>query len=69
MNTQQPPQLTTKNLMILSDQLGAEALLVHKYSQAAQGVTDPAVQSQLNSAADQHRQHYQTLLSYLNSHQ
>ncbi|MHB1405556.1 MAG: hypothetical protein ACYCV0_08190 [Desulfitobacteriaceae bacterium] len=69
MNTQQPPQLTTKNLMILSDQLGAEALLVHKYSQAAQGVTDPAVQSQLNSMANQHRQHYQGLLAYLNSHQ
>ncbi|GAB6174317.1 hypothetical protein JCM15765_37950 [Paradesulfitobacterium aromaticivorans] len=69
MKTQQPPQLTTKNLMILSDQLGAEALLVHKYTQASQGVSDPAVKTQLSSMADQHRQHYQTLLTYLNSHQ
>jgi len=63
------PQLTTKNLAILSDQLGQEALLVHKYAQAAQAVTDPALRSQLTSMSDQHRNHYNTLLNYLNSHQ
>ncbi len=63
------PQLTTKNLAILSDQLGQEALLVHKYSHAAQAVTDPAIRSQLFSMSDQHRKHYDTLLNYLNSHQ
>ena len=63
------PQLTAKNLTILGDQLSAEALLVHKYAQAAQMVQDPAVRSQLNSMSEQHRHHYNSLLNYLNSHQ
>lgn len=69
MNTSQQPELTSKNLAILNDQLGAEALLVHKFAQAAQSVQDPAVRSQLSSMSEQHRKHYNTLLSYLNSHQ
>jgi hypothetical protein len=71
MNTQNQnaPQVTAKNLAILSDTLNYEALMVHKFAQAAQSVQDPAVQSQLNSASELHRQHYNTLLNYLNSHQ
>ncbi|MHB1654282.1 MAG: ferritin-like domain-containing protein [Desulfitobacteriaceae bacterium] len=69
MPNQSAPQLTTKNLTILSDQLGHEALLVHKYSHAAQSVNDPAIRSQLYSISEQHRKHYDTLLDYLNSHQ
>lgn len=68
MNTSMP-ELTTKNLSILNDQLGAEALLVHKFAQAAQSVQDPAVSSQLSSMSELHRKHYDTLLNYLNSHQ
>lgn len=62
-------QLSSKNLAILNDQLGAEALLVHKYAHAAQSVQDPAIRSQLFSISEQHRRHYDTLLNYLNSHQ
>jgi len=40
MTTSKPPELTTRNLAILNDQLGAEALLVHKFDQAAQFVQD-----------------------------
>lgn len=68
MNTSMP-ELTTKNLSILNDKLGAEALLVHKFAQAAQSVQDPAVSSQLSSMSELHRKHYDTLLNYLNSHQ
>ena len=63
------PELTAKNLTILNDQLGAEALLVHKFSQAAQSVQDQAIKSQLSAISGQHRKHYDTLLNYLNSHQ
>lgn len=63
------PELTARNLAILNDQLGAEALLVHKFNQAAQSVQDQAVSSQLSSISQQHRKHYDTLLNYLNSHQ
>jgi len=66
---QNAAELSSKNLSILSDQLGAEALLVHKYAHAAQSVQDPAISSQLNSISEQHRKHYDTLLNYLNSHQ
>lgn len=69
MPNQNAPQLTSKNLTILGDQLGAEALLVHKYAHAASAVQDPALRSQLYSMSEQHRKHYDTLLSYLNSHQ
>ena len=69
MNNQAGPQITAKNLTILGDALNSEALLVHKYAQASQTVQDPAVKSQLTSASDLHRQHYNTLLNYLNSHQ
>jgi len=63
------PELTAKNLTILNDQLGAEALLVHKFAQAAQSVQDQAISSQLSAISGQHRKHYDTLLNYLNSHQ
>jgi len=68
MNTTNP-ELTSKNLTILNDQLGAEALLVHKFAQAAQSVQDQAISSQLTSISQLHRKHYDTLLNYLNSHQ
>lgn len=68
MNTSKP-ELTARNLAILNDQLGAEALLVHKFSQAAQSVQDQAISSQLSNISAQHRKHYDTLLNYLNSHQ
>ncbi|SPF55576.1 conserved hypothetical protein [Candidatus Desulfosporosinus infrequens] len=63
------PELTAKNLTILNDQLGAEALLVHKFAQASQSVKDQAISSQLSSISAQHRKHYDTLLNYLNAHQ
>ena len=68
MNTSKP-ELTTRNLAILNDQLGAEALLVHKFDQAAQSVQDQAISAQFSAISGQHRKHYETLLSYLNSHQ
>ncbi len=69
MSNQNAPQLTSRNLAILNDQLGSEALLVHKYAHAAQSVNDPSIRTQLYSISEQHRKHYDTLLNYLNSHQ
>jgi hypothetical protein len=68
MNTS-TPELSAKNLAILNDQLGAEALLVHKFAQAAQFVQDQSIRTQLTSISELHRKHYDTLLNYLNSHQ
>ncbi len=68
MNTSKP-ELTAKNLAILNDQLGSEALLVHKFAQAAQSVQDQAISTELSNISNQHRKHYDTLLNYLNMHQ
>ena len=68
MNTSKP-ELTARNLAILNDQLGSEALLVHKFAQAAQSVQDQTISSELSAISKQHRRHYDTLLNYLNSHQ
>jgi len=68
MNTSKS-ELTARNLAILNDQLGSEALLVHKFAQAAQSVQDQKISSELSSISKLHRKHYDTLLNYLNSHQ
>ncbi|MFZ3132556.1 MAG: hypothetical protein WA125_16045 [Desulfosporosinus sp.] len=62
-------ELTARNLAILNDQLGSEALLVHKFAQAAQSIQDQKISSELSSISKLHRKHYDTLLNYLNSHQ
>ncbi len=62
-------EITAKNLAILNDQLGAEALLVHKFAQAAQSVQDRTISTELSNISNLHRKHYDTLLNYLNSHQ
>jgi hypothetical protein len=68
MNTSKS-ELTARNLAILNDQLGSEALLVHKFAQAAQSVQDQKISSELSAISNLHRKHYDTLLNYLNSHQ
>ncbi|MGI6119799.1 MAG: hypothetical protein ACOYIB_04380 [Desulfosporosinus sp.] len=62
-------EITSKDLAILKDQLGAEALLVHKFALASQMVQDQKISSELSSISNLHRKHYDTLLNYLNSHQ
>jgi len=63
------PELNAKNLAILNEKLGEEALLVHKFAEAAQSVHDQEISSQLSSISGQHREYYDTLLNYLNYHQ
>ena len=62
-------QLSSKNLTILEDEMNHEALLVHKYAQAAQACTDPQLGQLCTTIAEKHHSHYNALLDYLNSHQ
>lgn len=62
-------QLAAKNLSILEDQLNQEALLVKKYQNYSQQCQDPQLQNLCNQIANKHKNHYETLLNYLNSHQ
>jgi len=57
--------LTSKELSALEDQIGQEQTLVKMYEAMACLCNDTKMQNQLNSFADRHRQHYNTLVNFL----
>lgn len=57
--------LTSKELSALEDQIGQEENLVKMYEAMACLCNDTKVQSDLNSFATRHRQHYNTLITFL----
>ncbi len=63
------PQLDSKNLTILEDQMNHEALAAKKSAFMASQFTDPALKGVANTLAQHHRQQFDKLFNYLNSHQ
>lgn len=63
------PQIESKNLTILEDQLTLEALATKKYKLAAQQCTSQDIVDLCNQAYERHKKHYDDLFNYLNSHQ
>ena len=59
------PNLTSKELSALSDQLDFEKVLHCKYLSAVQECQDGALKNQFQGLADKHRQNYADLLGYL----
>lgn len=59
------PNLTTKELNGLSDQLDFEKVLHCKYLQAVEESQDQELKSKFQACADQHLQNYKTLLNHL----
>lgn len=59
------PNLTSKELNALSDQLDFEKVLHCKYLAAVQESQDQELKSKFQYCADQHMQNYQTLLNHL----
>lgn len=59
------PNLTTKELYGLSDQLDFERVLHCKYLAAVQDCQDQELKKKFQSCADQHLQNYNTLLGHL----
>lgn len=59
------PVLTTKELIGLSDQLDFEKVLCCKYRTAMQETSDEQLKTCFSNLADQHKQNYSTLLTYL----
>lgn len=57
--------LTTKELAGLEDQLGFEKMLCCKYQEAAKTVTETDLKNSFTQYAKQHKQNYETLLSFL----
>jgi len=59
------PQLTSKELSTIEDQLHLEENLVSKFRNFAQTTNDTALKTKYEQIAKQHEQHYFTLYSYL----
>jgi len=57
--------LTAKELTALEDQISHEQTLVKKYQAMACLCNDTALQQELNSYAQKHQQHCNTLITFL----
>ena len=68
MNSTSQPQIESKNLTILEDQLNYEALAQKKSEVYANYFTDPSLKTMANQIAQHHKQNFDNLFNYLNSH-
>ncbi len=59
------PNLTTKELTALEEQLQSEQVLIKKYRTMATQCADPALKTKCESIASRHQQHYDKLISHL----
>lgn len=57
--------LTSKELSALEDQISYEQTLVKKYEAMACLCNDTKIQQDLNNFANKHRQHFSTLVNFL----
>ncbi|MBQ8025779.1 MAG: spore coat protein [Oscillospiraceae bacterium] len=57
--------LTEKELTALEDQLGSEQTLVANYRALAEMCSDGQIRQSFLSYADQHQQHFNTLMNFL----
>lgn len=63
------PQIDTKNLGITQDQMHHEALAYKKCCMFTEWFTEQPLKDLSNRAAQHHKQHFDALMNYLNSHQ
>lgn len=68
MNNNQAAMIASKNLTMLEDQLNYEALCNKKMSLYANYCQDQNLKNVCQKAAQMHKQHFDQLLNYLNSH-
>ena len=60
------PNLTSKELSAIEDQLNIEQLLVKKFQTVAQLTTDPQIRTKCENIAKKHQEHIGKLISHLN---
>lgn len=68
-NEQGEKKLESNNLKVLEDQLNYESLMNKKFNNYADYCTDTELKNLCQLSAKKHKQHYNNLLNYLNSHQ
>ncbi|MGV8146229.1 MAG: hypothetical protein ACLKAK_07725 [Alkaliphilus sp.] len=68
MPTNTSNQMGSSDLKVIEDQLNYELLMNKKYSTYSEYCTDTELKSLCQQSAQTHKQHYDDLLNYLNSH-
>jgi len=63
------PQIESKNLTILEDQATQEMIASKKCSEFANELTEPQSKGIAERLSNRHREHFNKLRDYLNSHQ
>ena len=69
MTDNQNKQLESNNLKVLSDQITYEALMTKKYTEYSGLCNDQQLKDLCNQASQVHRQNFNSLKTYLDSHQ
>ncbi|MBC7765891.1 MAG: spore coat protein [Hyphomonadaceae bacterium] len=59
------PNITSKELSALEDQLNYEQMLVKKYRTFAGQCSDVALQNKCTQIANKHQEHFNKLMNYL----
>ncbi len=59
------PNISSKELSAIEDQLSEERLLIKKYESEAAAMSDPTLKQKYSRYAQMHREHYNRLFSYL----
>jgi len=59
------PNITSKELSALEDQLNYESLLVTKYRAFSEQCSDQTLKTKCSQIADRHQTHFNTLLNHL----
>jgi hypothetical protein len=62
-------QIEANNLKVISDQISYEALLNKKFSEYANMCSDTNLKNLCNQASQTHKQNFNNLKTYLDSHQ
>jgi hypothetical protein len=69
MNNTVDKQLESNNLKVIKDQLGYESLLNKKFNEYGTKCTDQSLKNLCTEASQTHKQNFNTLKTYLDSHQ
>lgn len=69
MNNMGSKQLDAGNLKVIKDQLSHESLLNKKFNECSNQVTDSQLKNLCNEACQVHKQNFNNLKTYLDSHQ
>lgn len=69
MNGNTQPKLTADNFKVIKDQIEYEALMNKKARQYGEYCTDAQLKGVCNKTADIHKQNFNNLKNYLDSHQ